>query len=306
MTPETPPFPYAGELAAACSALFWGSSGIIFAKLPPISPAAMNLGKNIVGAVCFAVLLLATTGAPWPVWLPREALLWFSLSGLAGLTLCDTLLLRSLRAIGPQRMSLVMTLHPVLVAIGAMFPPFNEFPPALAWVGMAVCLGGIGLAVLEKPARPIDPRDASGGLRDAALAAVFQAVGILLARYGQSRWPGSAADGAMVRMVAGLAGIVLIGLPALRILTWGRSLVNRKVAWWIFIASFFGTFLGIWLNQLGLAWAEHTGVATTLNALSPIYLIPLTAIFLHERHTRRGWIATVVAIAGIALMAAAR
>jgi drug/metabolite transporter (DMT)-like permease len=63
-----------------------------------------------------------------------------------------------------------------------------------------------------------------------------------------------------------------------------------------------GTFLGIWLNQLGLDWAEFTGVATVLNAMTPVYLIPLSALFLAEPQTSRAWVATLVALAGIAIM----
>ena len=67
-------------------------------------------------------------------------------------------------------------------------------------------------------------------------------------------------------------------------------------------AAVVGTFLGIWMNQAGLTWAEHTGVATTLNQLTPVWLIPLTTLVLGERHGLRSWLSTLLAVAGVILI----
>ena len=53
-------------------------------------------------------------------------------------------------------------------------------------------------------------------------------------------------------------------------------------------------------ERKGTVETTHTGVATTLNALTPIYLLPLGACFLGERHVVQAWVATAVACAGIA------
>lgn len=297
------PFPYAGELAAALSALFWASSGVVFARIhPPVSAFAINLGKNVTACLCFVALVWITAGVPVPLDLPRAPLFWFCVSGVLGLALCDTFLMRSLLAIGPQRMSLIFTMYPVLVAIGAIFPPFDEHPSAYAWLGMALCLGGIVLAVLEEPKNRGPRAHYLRGVRDAVLAALCQAAAILTARHGLQIADVPANEGAAVRMLAGTLGLIVIGLPALRVATWSRELIQRHVGLRVAVAAFFGTFLGIWLNQLGLEWAEHTGVATVLNSLMPVYLIPLSALFLGARITRRGLLATLVTIAGVGVM----
>ncbi len=80
------PFPYAGEVAAALSALVWASAGVVFAKLSPgVSAAAMNLGKNLSATLCFAVLMLVTTFSIWPSSVEPGALLCFVASGVVGL-----------------------------------------------------------------------------------------------------------------------------------------------------------------------------------------------------------------------------
>ncbi len=310
MTPQTgfvlgaAPFPYAGELAAALSALVWASAGVVFARLSPgVSAAAMNLGKNLAATLCFAVLMLVTTFSIWPGTVEPEALACFVASGIIGLALCDTFLLRSLQAIGPQRMSLLMCLAPVLVALAALAPPFSERPSMIVWSGMGVCVIGIVFAITEKRDEAISAARRLAGIRYGLLAAALQAGAVLLARQGQSVSATPALHGATVRMFAGTGALVVIGVAGRHLRPWLRQITRPGIWWKLFIASFFGTFLGIWFNQIGLDWAEHTGVATVLNSLMPIYLIPLGALFLGDRIGWRGKVATLLALLGISLMA---
>lgn len=301
------PFLHAGELAAALSALLWASAGIVFARIhPPVSAAAINLGKNVSATICFVVLTWCVSGLPLPMDMPRDALFWFVLSGFVGLSVCDTFLLKSLLLIGPQRMSLIFTLAPVVVALVAIGPPFHELPSWLTWVGIATCLFGIVLAILERGDERVERTDARRGIGFALVAAVCQAAAVLMARYalglGTDDAPVPAQDAATIRMLAGTLGLCVIGLPMLRVVTWGREMTQRHVGWRLFVAAFFGTFLGIWTNQLSLEWATHTGVASVLNSLMPVYLIPLSALFLGTRLTWHGCVATLIAVGGIALM----
>ena len=128
-----PPFEWAGEASAALSALLWGSSGVVIALIrPPLSAGAINLGKNLAATVCFVAMLWSMTGSPIPQGLDGRAIAVFCASGFLGLAVCDTFLMRSLLDIGPQRMTLVFLLVPVLTAIAAMLPPFSEMPAPTA------------------------------------------------------------------------------------------------------------------------------------------------------------------------------
>ena len=297
------PFPWAGEISAATSALFWGSSGIVFASIrPPIGAGALNLGKNLAGTFCFVAALWIATGSPVPSGLDARALGIFAASGFLGLALCDTFLIRSLLDIGPQRMSLVLLAVPVLTALVAALPPLSEAQPPAAWLGMAVALAGISLAVVRRHETELARTRFRRGVRFAVLAAVFQTGAVLLARYGLHVGEAPVLASATVRMTAGTIGLALIGLPAGRLARWSHGLAHRKAFAMVCVASFFGTFLGIYLNQVGLRWASHAGVATTLNSLMPIYLLPLSMIFLGERFGRREVVASVIAVAGVALM----
>jgi len=297
------PFEWAGEASAALSAFLWGSSGVVIARIrPPLSAAAINLGKNLAATACFVGLLWCVTGSPCPKGLDGHALGVFAASGFLGLAVCDTFLLRSLLDIGPQRMTLVFLVVPVLTALAAMLPPFSEMPPPLAWLGMGICLFGITMAVLRHVDRAVDPLRFRRGVRNALIAAVFQSIAILLARFGLNVHTAPLLDSAVVRMAAGTFGLAFLGLLFGRLGAWTGELRRKKAALMLFGASFFGTFLGILTNQFGVAWSRHTGVAATLNSLMPIYLMPLSVLFLEEKFGRHEVLATFVAIAGVALM----
>ena len=297
------PFPGAGEAAAAISALLWASAGIVIARIhPPISAGAINYGKNLVATICFVAMLWIVTGSPMPHGLDVNTALIFAASGFLGLTLCDTFLMRSLLDIGPQRMSTVLLCVPALATILAVFPPLAERPGWPVWLGIAVCISGILLAVRRHPERDLDPVRFQRGIRNAFLAAIFQAAAILLARYGLHKVQAPILESAVIRIGAGTVGLIVLGGFMGRLGSWHRQLSRPKAAAMLFGASFVGTFLGILTNQAGLLWATHAGVATTLNSLLPIYLLPLSAYYLKERFGARAILATLVAVAGVALM----
>lgn len=299
------PFPFAAEAAALASSVLWAGAGIVFRRMRGVVPAAaLNFTKNGVATLCFAVVGLALVGRPYPTHVPLASQGWLVLSGLVGLAVCDTFLLRAMMEIGPRRATLLMLTAPVLVFVGALFPPFSQtdaLSDPRTIVGAALALGGVALTSLEAPDLAVDPARARRGVIDGLIAGVLQAVGVLLARRGLA--DGAAPqDAAMIRLVAGTAGLAVGAVALGQVATWGRSLVAPGTLRTVAIAAFFGTFLGILLNQCGLAWSEHTGVVSTLNALAPVWLIPMSRVFLGERHGRWAWLSTVIALVGVALL----
>lgn len=297
------PFPFAGELSATASSLLWAISGIIFVRIRPQPGAtAINLGKNLTAVGCFLLLMVFVSGAPWPSAVGTRAFLLLAASGLLGLALCDTILFRAFLEIGPRRTNVYMTLSPALVMGLAVLPPLTEIPPVTVWIGMAVCLSGIILAVLERHADPVRQASLKRGARLALIASVLQAIGLLLTREAHASSPVTVAEGSTIRLVFGALGLIAAGLATGRLGAWRRELSPRGVLRQVALAAFLATFLGIFTNQAGMAWAAHAGVAATLNALAPIWLLPLSAVFLAEKHDWRAWISALLAVGGISLM----
>ncbi len=297
------PFPFAGELSATASSLLWAVSGILFMRIrPQPGAAAINLGKNLTAVGCYLLLLVVLGGAPWPAAIGTRTFVLLAASGLVGLAICDTILFKAFLEIGPRRTNVYMTLSPALVMACSVLPPFSEHPPVTVWIGMAVCLAGIVMAVLERHADPVRRAALKRGARLALIAAVLQALGLLLTREAHLSSPVTVAEGATIRLVFGAAGLIVAGLSLGRLREWRLELAPRGVLRQVAFAAFLATFLGILTNQAGMAWSTHAGVAATLNALAPVWLIPLSAAFLGEHHDRRAWISALLAVGGIALM----
>jgi len=298
-----PPFPFAGEANAAVSSLLWAVSGIVFMRIrPQPGAAAINLGKNLTATGCFLLLMVFVGGTPWPSAVGTRAFVLLAASGLLGLALCDTILFKAFLEIGPRRTNVYMTLAPALVMGLAVLPPLAEHPPVTVWIGMTVCLAGIVLAVLERHADPVRHASLKRGARLALLAAALQAVGLLLTREAHASADVTVAEGSTIRLVFGALGLIVAGLASGRLRAWRAELRPRGVLPRVALAAFLATFLGILTNQAGMAWARHAGVAATLNALAPVWLIPLSAAFLGEEHDARAWISALLAVGGIALM----
>jgi len=299
------PFPLAGELAALVSSVLWAGAGIVFRTMRGrVPPVAVNLAKNATASVGLVLVLWIWQGSPWPTAMPLDAQAILFLSGILGLTICDTYFLRAMMEIGPRRATLVMLLAPVLIFLGALLPPFSQLDRvahAGPWIGLALAVAGVWLATGEVSSGDYDPAHHRRGVRDALLAALFQAIGFLLARLGFDRGA-DPIPGAAVRLVAGTVGLLLVGLLTRRLVVWGRALSAPGIAKTLAITAFFGTFLGIGLNQCGIAWGHSTGAVAVVNSLSPVWLIPLSTIWLGEKHGPRAWLSTLLALCGVALL----
>jgi len=70
----------------------------------------------------------------------------------------------------------------------------------------------------------------------------------------------------------------------------------------LIVATVLGTYLGIWLQVAGLRYAPSTGVAATLSSTSPIFILPLAAIFMGDQMRVRTTLAALVAVFGVALL----
>jgi drug/metabolite transporter (DMT)-like permease len=58
------------------------------------------------------------------------------------------------------------------------------------------------------------------------------------------------------------------------------------------------TFGGFWLSLLALKYVE-VSIASTLNATEPLFILPLSAIFLKEPITKKALWGTAIALLGI-------
>lgn len=295
-----------GELAALATSALWSVTSIQFTLAGRrVSSPVVNRTRLALAVVYLSLAHLVITGELWPLQAEPQRWLWLGLSGIVGLVLGDAALFQAYVQIGPRRTQLVMTSVPVITTAVAWLWWDEQLLP-LQLAAMAVTIGGIVWVVSEPRqttgaggfAGDADRRSYGLGLLLALGGALGQAFGLLLARQGLGDGFSPLSATVMRMLVATVVIWLLAGVQGKVRRTWQR-LRDRRALALIAGGALTGPFLGVWLSMVAVQQAP-VGIASTLMALPPILLIPLSALFFGERVTWRAVLGTAVALAGAA------
>ncbi len=290
-----------GEIAALTAAFLWALSSVVYGFLgQKIPPLQLNFFKGII-AVSLILLTLGiqrvefTSIAPLPL-----ALL--AISGVVGIGLGDTAYFFAINKIGARKTLVLETLSPPLGAFLA-FIIIGEIISTEAWCGIFLTLLGV-IWVISEQTEQSDRIAHKSGIIWAIGAAIAQAVGAVLSRMALLDSDVSPLQSSLIRIAAGTAiALILTQIPIFAtrqtIKSTFKSFSGRTVGI-IFLAAMGSTYLGIWLQQTSLKFAP-TGIAQTLLATSPIFIIPITLI-MGEKVTWRSFFGVIIAVAGISLL----
>lgn len=288
-----------GELAAVSSALLWALASVVYARMGrQVSPLALNLGKGLV-AIALLILTLALQRQATQT-LPTFSLGLLLISGVVGIGFGDTVYLEALRYLGARRTLLLGTLAPPMTAFLALLW-LQETLPLMAWLGIALTIVGVVWVISERAPVPFDvPQNLCRGVGLALLAGVAQAGGAVLSRAALADTGVSPLWGAFLRLCAGIIVLVVWGLARRRLLAWMQELSAQSILIPLCFASFGGTYLGIWLQQVGLKYTA-AGIAQTLGATSPLFVLPIAAA-LGETISVRAILGALLAVSGVAVL----
>jgi drug/metabolite transporter (DMT)-like permease len=293
---------YLGELAGLLTSVAWSGTSVLFTK------ATQQLGSVIVNrvrvlfALAFLMLLnLVFSGYLLPTDAGAERWIWFALSGAIGYALGDVLLFQSFLCIGPQRGMLMMSLAPLMSAVLAWI----FFKEILTWIqilGVIVTLAGVALVILRRRNGIEDPSCSS--LKGALFglgAAAGQSVGYVLSKQGLVD-NYSPIAGNSIRMLAAVIVLwALAGMQGKAGETLRRVRARRDVMGWLVMAAFTGPVLGATLSLVALQNTQ-VGVASTLIALPPVFLLPVSWLVFKEKFEWGAVAGTLVAIGGVGLL----
>ncbi|MEM6593033.1 MAG: DMT family transporter, partial [Cyanobacteria bacterium P01_C01_bin.73] len=132
------------------------------------------------------------------------------------------------------------------------------------------------------------------------LAAMGQATGAVLSRAALADTAVDPLWSTLLRLVAGVGTLLVLLLTVKQKQLLFKPLGSLRLLSAVAIAAFFGTYLAIWLQQTALKYAP-TGVAQTLTATSPIFVLPIAAL-MGDRVSSRAVLGVGVAIVGIGLL----
>jgi len=304
-----------GETAALLTAACWAGSSLLFTAASRRQGAAELNFVRLIGATL--LLGLAVLVASGFVAVPSGQAWALVLSGLIGLSIGDLALFDAMRILGPRRAMLLMSLAPVGTGL-LMVPLLGETLGLPGVAGMVITLAGVMWVQAERDDGTEVQGNALHGVLLGLVGATGQALGLLLSKVGLGVAPAGAALatafgaevgvpvspllGTLVRMAAGTAGILavsLLGRPPRRL---RGALCDPGFLRIAFAGTILGPVIGVWLSQVAVA-ATNTAVAGTLIATAPVLVIPLTRVVHGYRASRRAWVGTLVALAGVALLA---
>jgi len=293
-----------GLLAALTTSLFFTATSTLFTLGGrQVGSQVLNRTRLLLG-VGFVTLAHLFLGIPLPFQAEPERWFWLAISGVFGLALGDAFLFQAFIWIGPRLSMLMMALHPAIAAMLA-WAFLGETLSAAQILGMSLTLGGIAWVVLERggPAlqAQLERRDYFLGILFGLGGAAGQALGIVAAK------PGLAGDfpalsGTWIRMLAAAAGVWLLALLRGQAGATLQGLRARPKAFkFILAGAFTGPFLGVTFSLLAIQNAE-VGVASTLMALPPVLLLPVSHFIFGERLGWRAVIGTLLAVGGVAML----
>ena len=296
--------PFAGEIAAILTSIAFSIGPSLFTL------AGRQVGSAVVNRtrLVFAVILLSIThwiifSQPIPFDASTDRWIWFALSGVIGLTLGDAALLQAFVMLGTRLTMLIFSLSPIFSAILAWWF-LAETLTLLQIAGMLVTLVGVAWVVADQDneaQKSLSSKDYGKGIVFGVLGALGQSIGLITAKFGLAdNFP--TLSGQVIRMFTAMIAIWIWTAFSREIRSTFQSLRgSSRAVKHILIASVIGPFIGVWLSLVAIQFAQ-VGVASTLMALPPLFLIPISYIFFKERITSRAIAGTFIALAGVALL----
>ena len=228
------------------------------------------------------------------------------ISGVVGIGLGDTAYFAALNNLGARRTLLLETLSPPIGALLALIFIGEQLTP-IAWCGILLTLLGIVVVISERNPMSINlnksSRNTFRGIIWGMLAAIAQASGAVISRLALLQSDISPLESTLIRLVAGsfiVLFLLLLPKNSPRQQSQIRWKLSQKELAAIAIAAFASTYLGIWLQQTSLKFAP-TGIAQTLLATSPLFILPIVA-FMGEKISVRAILGVLLSIGGISLL----
>lgn len=305
---------YIGEIISLIVAASWTVTALFADKASHrLGSMTANVLRLSLAVIFLAALLWLTIGHPYPVYADADTWKWLSLSALVGYVFGDWCLFNCYLSIGARFGQLFMTLAPPMAAI-AGWAILGETLTWKAAVAMAVTLSGIAISILsreggEKMHLTLPLKGVLLGLG----AGLGQGVGLVLSKVGMQHYAAAVPADApaamasmlpfastMIRALVGAAGFLALmamqrNLGALR-----RAVHDGVGMRYALIMTLFGPVLGVSLSLMAVQYTG-AGIASTLMALTPVFILLPYAYIYKQRIKPREVLGVLVSMLGVAL-----
>lgn len=292
---------YIGEIAALLTAMCWVGSSVSFEYAgKKVGSLVLNLMRLVVSLVLITVLNFFITSGFQNLTITPEAFRALMLSGLIGLVLGDLFLFQAYIEIGARISLLIMALAPPITALFSYFL-LDEVLGFGQILGMLVTVLGIAIVILgkEKGKKKLVVRHSVKGILYAFLGAMGQAGGLILSKVGvKDLNPFVATE---IRIFSGILGFILIITFFKSWPGFFQTFKLKSVMAGITVGSLFGPVVGVSLSLMAVKYTS-TAIASTLMAITPILIIPVSVIFLKEKVKANEILGALVGVLGVAII----
>ena len=302
--------PNVGEVAALLTAICFSASSIFFTVAGrKYGPLVSNRLRLVVAILLLGIIHWIIYGSPIPVNAGSQRWLWLGTSGIVGLAIGDLFLFQAYVLIGPRLGLLFLSLSPAIASILAWLI-LGETLSAGNIIAITITLAGIAWVVLEGGVNHtsaghtsinLQHKDYVKGIVAGSIAATGQALGVVLAKNGLSgNFPPISAN--VIRMMAAFLALWLVTIIQGQVKsTVQKANLQRSGMLFILGGAILGPLLGVSLSLFAI---QHTsiGIASTLIALPPIFLLPVGHFVYKEQIGWQAVLGTILAIVGVGLL----
>jgi drug/metabolite transporter (DMT)-like permease len=260
-----------------------------------------NRVRLVIALLYLIVINLVLFGQPFPIGAGVDRWAWLALSGVIGLALGDMFLFSAYTLIGARLGMLMMSLAPVIGALAAWLA-FGETLRPGQIIGIVVTLAGIAWVVLTRStAEAPRPAGHGRGLVFGVLAATGQALGLVLSKQGMTGDMSPFAGNAIRMLAATMAFWAITLIQGQAGTTIEAVRLHPAALKLMALGALVGPVLGVSASLLAVQYAE-IGVASTLMALPPVFLLPISYLVFKERFGWQTVAGTCVALIGVGLL----
>lgn len=291
-----------GELAALGTALMWAASNIPLKSLSArFHPFLVNHIRSLAAVMLFAAVLLGTGRFAHLSQVPPKSAFITIAGTVIGVLAGESLYVLSLRYIDLSRAYPISLCGYPIATLAIALPFFHEKIAGLAWLGIAIALLGLYLTAFPHSgllARfPFSSRKERAGLLLVLLSVLLSGVATNLITFGIKDMDLMLANFIRFSSIAVL-------LTPFTLSQWAK-LGAKKDDWQsVGMGALSGT-LGFGLGAMLFLFAlNSSGAALTsvLSSTSPLFLLPMSALFLKEKVTVKLVAGAVLSVLGICLI----
>ncbi len=292
--------PYVGEVSAIATAVLWSITSFLFAFASErVGSVQVNINRIILAAIIL-FLIISVSGIEYN--LSSTQIYYLILSGIAGLVLGDSFLFKAFQVIGARLGMILMSLVPAISAILAWIF-LNEIITSLGIIGMIITIFGVLLVVTDKShTSTIKGEISKAGILFGFLGAVGQAGGLVLAKFAFAEGHINGFVASFTRLFSSGIIIFIIGVLFRRYRNPLQMYKNEIPALKATIAAtVLAPVLGITLSLVAIEFTK-VGIASTLMALVPIVMLPISKYYFKEKLSLQAISGAFIAVGGVVVL----